>query len=99
MKLLRYGQPGQETPGLLDDKNRIRDLSGYIDDISAQALSPESLARLGQLDTADLPLVAGNPRLGPCVGQVGNFHCIGLNYRDHAEEAGMPARSRLLRGQ
>ena len=93
MKLLRYGQPGQERPGLPDSENRVRDLSGHIDDISAQFLTPETLARLGQLDFADLPLVTDNPRLGPCVGQVGNFHCIGLNYRDHAEEAGMPIPS------
>ena len=89
MKLLRYGPAGAEKPGLLDNSGIIRDLSGVIDDVAGDALLPETLARLGALDTALLPAVEGNPRLGPCVGQVGKFMCIGLNYSDHAAEAGL----------
>ncbi len=89
MKLLRYGPAGQEKPGLLDDAGRIRDLSGQIDDISGQTLSDAGLNAVCALDPADLPLVPGSPRLGPCVGQVGKFICIGLNYADHAAESGM----------
>lgn len=88
MKLLRYGPVGQERPGLLDAQGRIRDLSAIIPDIADDALSAESLARLALLDVDDLPVVAGNPRLGPCVGNVGKFICIGLNYSDHAAETG-----------
>ena len=94
MKLLRYGEPGAEKPGLLDDAGRVRDLSGVIDDVAGDALLPEGLARLRGLDVDSLPLVAGTPqqdlRLGPCVGRTGKFICIGLNYADHASEAGMP---------
>jgi 2-keto-4-pentenoate hydratase/2-oxohepta-3-ene-1,7-dioic acid hydratase in catechol pathway len=90
MKLLRYGEPGQELPALLDNNGGIRDLSEFIDDVSGNALSPESLARLKALDPTTLPLVSGNPRIGPCVGQVGKFICIGLNYADHAAETGSP---------
>ena len=93
MKLLRYGAPGQERPGLLDSAGRVRDLSAHIPDLSGQALLPETLAGLATLDPDRLPLVAGVPqndlRLGPCVGQVGKFICIGLNYADHAAESGM----------
>ena len=88
MKLLRYGPPGQEKPGLLDAQGGIRDLSAHIGDIAGQALSPEGLAELAAIDPASLPLVAGDPRLGACVGQVGKFICIGLNYADHAAETG-----------
>lgn len=88
MKLLRYGPAGQEKPGLLDAKGVIRDLSGLVGDISGAALSPESLARLAKIDPASLPTVDGAPRLGPCVGAVGKFICIGLNYADHAAETG-----------
>jgi 2-keto-4-pentenoate hydratase/2-oxohepta-3-ene-1,7-dioic acid hydratase in catechol pathway len=91
MKLLRYGQPGKEKPALLDKTNQIRDLSGKIPDIAGEALSPQSLQRLQSLDLATLPLVGGNPRLGPCVNHVGKFICIGLNYSDHAAETGNPA--------
>ena len=91
MKLLRYGPPGKEKPGLLDKTNRIRDLSGKIPDIADEALSPQSFQRLQSLDIATLPLVGGNPRLGPCVTHVGKFICIGLNYSDHAAETGNPA--------
>jgi 2-keto-4-pentenoate hydratase/2-oxohepta-3-ene-1,7-dioic acid hydratase in catechol pathway len=88
MKLLRYGQPGKELPALLDKDGGIRDLSEFIDDVSGAALSPESIAKLKALDPASLPLVKGNPRIGACVGQVGKFICIGLNYADHAAETG-----------
>jgi 2-keto-4-pentenoate hydratase/2-oxohepta-3-ene-1,7-dioic acid hydratase in catechol pathway len=88
MKLLRYGRPGQEKPGLLDAQSRIRDLSAHVGDIGGSTLLPEALARISALDVADLPLVDGNPRIGPCVGSVGKFICIGLNYSDHAAEAG-----------
>jgi len=88
MKLLRYGPPGREKPGLLDSAGRIRDLSGQIADISDDVLSPRGLDRLRALDTASLPLVEGNPRLGPPVGKIGKFICIGLNYSDHAAETG-----------
>ena len=93
MKLLRYGRPGQEKPGALDAQGRVRDLSTVIDDVAGSALQPATLARLRALDLATLPLVEGLPqrdlRLGPCVGRVGKFICIGLNYSDHAAEAGM----------
>lgn len=90
MKLLRYGVKGFEKPGLLDDQNQIRDLSGHIDDISGNALSNKGISELKKLDISSLPKVAGNPRIGPCVNHVGKFICIGLNYADHAAESGMP---------
>lgn len=89
MKLLRYGPKGQEKPGILDAEGRIRDLSGAVADLVGDALSPESLARLRKLDPAALPLVEGAPRIGACVGRVGKFICIGLNYADHAAETGV----------
>lgn len=89
MKLLRYGQPSHEKPGLLDDQGRIRDLSAHVTDIAGTELSPESIKRLTQLDPEALPLVAGNPRYGPCVSGTGKFICIGLNYADHAAESGL----------
>ncbi len=93
MKLLRYGPAGLEKPGVLDRQGRVRDLSHIIPDLALDALLPASLARLQALDLESLPLVAGTPqkdlRLGPCVGQIGKFICIGLNYSDHAAEAGM----------
>ena len=88
MKLLRYGPHGAERPGLLDATGGLRDLSGVIDDIAGDVLLPASLQRLRALDPASLPLVEGAPRLGPCVGRVGKFICIGLNYSDHAAETG-----------
>ena len=91
MKLLRYGPQGQEKPGLLDAQGRLRDLSGQVADLAGEALGAESLARLRQLDPDSLPLVDGTPRLGPCVGRVGKFICIGLNYADHAAESGLDA--------
>ena len=89
MKLLRYGSPGQEKPGLLDSTGAIRDLSGVVSDIAGETLLPASLARLTGLDPASLPRVNGTPRIGPCVGRVGKFIAIGLNYSDHAAESGM----------
>ena len=90
MKLLRYGEIGQEKPGLLDGEGRIRDLSGLVDDISGSALGSESLNCIRAIDPETLPLVEGSPRLGPPIGVVPKFLGIGLNYRDHAEETGMP---------
>lgn len=90
MKLLRYGPPGAEKPGLLDKDGTIRDLSTVVPDIAGETLLPDAMARIQGLDPASLPAVEGEPRLGPCVGGVGKFVCIGLNYTDHAKEAGMP---------
>ncbi|MFS4579772.1 fumarylacetoacetate hydrolase family protein [Phaeobacter sp. C3_T13_0] len=89
MKLLRYGPAGHEKPGLLDANEQIRDLSGVISDLAGPVLDDASLAKLRNLDPTTLPLVGGDPRIGPCVGNVGKFICIGLNYADHAAEAGM----------
>ncbi len=89
MKLLRYGPFGQEKPGLLDDHGMIRDLSGHVADIAGDTLSDAVLNVIGALDVASLPAVADAPRIGPCVGGVGKFICIGLNYADHAAESGM----------
>ena len=88
MKLLRYGDKGQERPALLDNDGQLRDLSAVVADIAGQTLSPESIARLQDIDPSTLPLVEGSPRIGACVGQVGKFICIGLNYADHAAETG-----------
>jgi 2-keto-4-pentenoate hydratase/2-oxohepta-3-ene-1,7-dioic acid hydratase in catechol pathway len=90
MKLLRYGLPGREKPGLLADDGQIRDLSGVIPDLAGESLLPESIQKLRRTDVPRLPVVPGKSRLGPCVGSVGKFVCIGLNYSDHAKEAGMP---------
>ena len=90
MKLLRYGQAGAEKPGLLDAAGKLRDLSGIVRDIDGEAISPSGLARLAALDPNSLPLVPGQPRLGPCVARPVNFVCIGLNYADHAAESNMP---------
>lgn len=94
MKLLRHGAPGAEKPGLLDAEGRVRDLSGVVPDISGDTLRRDGLNKLHNLDPASLPLVEGTAqqelRLGACVGDIGKFVCIGLNYADHAEEAGMP---------
>ena len=94
MKLVRYGATGREKPGLIDADGRVRDLSGEIADVAGAALLPETLARLARIDPATLPVVPGLPqsdlRLGPCVGSVGKFICIGLNYADHAAESNLP---------
>jgi 2-keto-4-pentenoate hydratase/2-oxohepta-3-ene-1,7-dioic acid hydratase in catechol pathway len=89
MKLLRYGPAGQEKPGLLDANDQIHDLSAIVPDISRETLLPESIDRLRKLDPVTLPVVSGRPRIGPCVGQVGKFIAVGLNYSDHAAESGM----------
>jgi 2-keto-4-pentenoate hydratase/2-oxohepta-3-ene-1,7-dioic acid hydratase in catechol pathway len=90
MKLVRFGAPGREKPGMLDAQGRIRDLSKVIPDIAGDVLSPKGLAKLRKVNVDKLPLVRGTPRIGPCVGKVGNFIAIGLNYSDHAAESGMP---------
>ena len=87
MKLVRYGNPGNEKPGLIDG-DTVRDLSGEIDDITGATLDDDTLARLRALDPSTLPEVSGTLRLGPCVGNFGKFLCIGLNYSDHAAETG-----------
>jgi 2,4-didehydro-3-deoxy-L-rhamnonate hydrolase len=89
MKLVRYGKPGKEKPGLIDAAGKIRDLSQVIADIDAATLAPRSLARLAKIKPESLPAVRGAPRIGPCVAQVGSFIAIGLNYADHAAESGM----------
>lgn len=88
MKLLRVGAPGQEKPAILDADGKARDLSSVISDIAGDALLPESLAKIAAIDPATLPELADG-RIGPCVGQVGKFICIGLNYSDHAAESGL----------
>ena len=89
MKLFRYGEAGQEKPGICGDDGKLRDLSGVIADIGHDVLLPEGLDALRRLDHGTLPEVGGAPRYGPCVTGVGSFVCIGLNYRDHARESGM----------
>jgi len=90
MKLLRFGPVGQEKPGVLDGEGRLRDLSAHLADITPQTLSPESLAALRNIDVSSLPLVEGTPRLGVPLAGIGKFIGIGLNYADHAAEAGLP---------
>jgi 2,4-didehydro-3-deoxy-L-rhamnonate hydrolase len=90
MKLVRYGAAGAEKPGLIDAQGRLRDLSGHIADIDRATLSPSSLAALRELSIESLPLVQGAPRLGVPLTGISKLVCVGLNYRDHAEEAGMP---------
>ena len=90
MKLLRYGPVGQEKPGMLDSGGALRDLSGVVDDIAGDVLSPSGLARLRSIRPESLPAVAGKPRVGACVGRIPKLVCVGLNYLDHAKEAGLP---------
>ena len=90
MKLVRYGKPGKEKPGLIDSDGRLRDLSAVVADIGPDQLSDPALARLRKLKTDTLPLVKGSPRMGCPVAGIGKFIAIGLNYADHAAEAGMP---------
>jgi 2-keto-4-pentenoate hydratase/2-oxohepta-3-ene-1,7-dioic acid hydratase in catechol pathway len=90
MKLLRFGPPGGERPGLLDRDGRVRDLSAHLTDVTGAALAPDSLARLAAVDPATLPQIYGAPRMGSCVAGVSKFICVGLNYSDHAAEAGQP---------
>lgn len=93
MKLLRFGPKGQEKPGLLDRDDQIRDLSSVVDDIAGATLSDTTLTKLRAIDPTTLPVVDGTPRIGPCVGRVGKFVCIGLNYADHAAESNLPVPS------
>jgi 2-keto-4-pentenoate hydratase/2-oxohepta-3-ene-1,7-dioic acid hydratase in catechol pathway len=90
MKLVRFGPAGREKPGILDADGHIRDLSKVVPDIAGEALTPSGFAKIRKANLKRLPLVRGKPRLGPCVGRVRNFIAIGLNYADHAAEAGMP---------
>lgn len=89
MKFFRYGDHGNEKPGVLDKTGHMRDLSGHVNDIAGETLLPKNIDRLRKIDTSSLPLIDKSTRLGPCIGEVGKFICIGLNYSDHAEEAGM----------
>ena len=89
MKLVRFGAAGDEKPGVIDEHGNLRDLSLYIDDITAQNLSDEKLSELSKINFYTLPIMDKFTRLGPCVSGVGKFICIGLNYADHAKEAGM----------
>ena len=88
MKLVRYGATGQEKPGMIDADGTLRDLSAHVADITGATLGDDSIAKLRALDSATLPTVDGNPRMGACVGDIGKFMCIGLNYADHAAETG-----------
>jgi 2-keto-4-pentenoate hydratase/2-oxohepta-3-ene-1,7-dioic acid hydratase in catechol pathway len=88
MKLVRYGTTGQEKPGMIDADGTLRDLSAHVADITGATLGDDSIAKLRALDPANLPTVDGNPRMGACVGDIGKFMCIGLNYADHAAETG-----------
>lgn len=90
MKLVRFGEPGSEKPGMVDGGGKLRDLSGVVSDITGEVLSDAGLERLRALDAETLPLAPGTPRFGPPVGAVGKFIGVGLNYIDHAQEAGMP---------
>jgi 2,4-didehydro-3-deoxy-L-rhamnonate hydrolase len=90
MKLVRFGNIGQEQPGIIDQSGAVRNLTGIVSDIGGAAVSPEGLAKLRALDLTKLPLVPRDARIGPCVGRVGKLVGIGLNYSDHAAEAGLP---------
>ncbi|MEP3197280.1 MAG: fumarylacetoacetate hydrolase family protein [Lentilitoribacter sp.] len=90
MKFVRYGAEGQEKPGMIDADGNLRDLSAVVSDIDGAALSKETLAKLSALDASGLPLVEGEQRYGACVGSIGKFMCIGLNYSDHAAESNLP---------
>ena len=88
MKLVRYGAVGQEKPGMVDTNGTLRDLSAHVADFTGETIGDDSIANLRALDPASLPAVDGNPRMGSCVGNIGKFMCIGLNYADHAAETG-----------
>ena len=90
MKLVRYGEMGSEKPGMIDADGTLRDLSAHVSDITGATLGDAALADLKALDPASLPVVDGTPRYGACVGDIGKFVCIGLNFTDHAEETGNP---------
>ncbi len=89
MKLLRYGEIGKEKPGILDQEGKIRDLSNHISDINGDNINKENLNKISSIDVSSLPIIPDNTRLGACVGNIGKFLCIGLNYSDHAAETGM----------
>lgn len=93
MKLVRFGAPGAERAGVLDQQNRVRDLSGVLADITAETIQGQTFDALRAIDPQSLPLVAPGTRLGPCIGRVGKIVCVGLNYVDHAREAGVKAPS------
>ena len=93
MKLLRHGEFGSEKPGIIDHEGKIRDLSSHIPDINGDSINSESLKKIGAIDLSTLPIVSNTTRLGACVGNVGKFLCIGLNYSDHAAESGLPVPS------
>jgi ureidoglycolate lyase len=89
MKLLRYGLVGAERPGIVDAGGKVRDVSGIVDDIAGETLTNAGLEKLRGVDTSKLPVVEEGTRIGPCVGRVGKFICVGLNYADHARESGV----------
>ena len=93
MKLLRHGEFGKEKPGIIDQEGKIRDLSDHITDINGDNINSESLKKIGAINMSTLPIVSNDTRLGACVGNVGKFLCIGLNYSDHAAESGLPVPS------
>ena len=93
MKLLRHGKFGNEKPGIIDHEGKIRDLSSHIPDINGDSINSESLKKIGAINLSTLPIVSNDTRLGACVGNVGKFLCIGLNYSDHAAESGLPVPS------
>jgi ureidoglycolate lyase len=93
MKLLRHGDFGKEKPGIIDQEGKIRDLSDHITDINGDTINASSLKKIDAIDLSSLPTVSNTTRLGACVGNVGKFLCIGLNYSDHAAESGLPVPS------
>ena len=93
MKLLRHGDFGKEKPGIIDQEGKIRDLSDHITDINGDTINASSLKKIAAIDLSSLPTVSNTTRLGACVGNVGKFLCIGLNYSDHAAESGLPVPS------
>ncbi|MFM9973493.1 MAG: fumarylacetoacetate hydrolase family protein [Beijerinckiaceae bacterium] len=93
MKLVRWGKPGKEKPGIVDADGKIRDLSAVVPDITGETISPLGLAKLAKIKLEKLPLVRGKPRLGACVNKSPNFYAVGLNYADHAAETGAPIPS------
>ena len=88
MKLVRFGKPGKERPGVIDGEGKIRDLTDIVPDISGETLGARTLAKLRKIKPHSLPLANSRSRIGPCVAHVGNFIAVGLNYADHAAETG-----------
>ncbi|MDC1357545.1 fumarylacetoacetate hydrolase family protein, partial [Pseudomonadota bacterium] len=93
MKLLRHGEFGKEKPGIIDQDGKIRDLSDHISDINGDTVDKDNLNKIASIDLSTLPIISNGTRLGACVGNVGKFLCIGLNYSDHAAESGLPVPS------